>query len=105
MDPLVIVAKLQRIIQDNLQRVGDAMISGGVDNMEKYQYMLGQARTYQYMLQEISNLLKAKEQKDDRVDGFDLPKPEPYIGRYIDADIDGVKVSNPSYKKYYKDLV
>ena len=45
MDPLVIVAKLQRILQDNLQRVGDAMISGGVDNMEKYQYMLGQART------------------------------------------------------------
>ena len=64
MDPLVIVAKLQRIIQDNLQRVGDAMISGGVDNMEKYQYMLGQARTYQYMLQEISNLLKQKEQND-----------------------------------------
>ena len=28
-----------------------------------------------------------------------------YIGRYIDADIDGVKVSNPSYKKYYKGLV
>ena len=66
MDPLVIVAKLQKIIRDNLQRVGDAMISGGVDNMEKYQYMLGQARTYQYMLQEISNLLKAKEQKDEQ---------------------------------------
>ena len=64
MDPLVIVAKLQRIIQSNLQRVGDAMISGGVDNMEKYQYMLGQARTYQYMLHEISNLLEKKEQKD-----------------------------------------
>ena len=30
---------------------------------------------------------------------------EKYIGRYIDADIDGVKVSNPSYKKYYKELV
>ena len=65
MDPIVIVAKLQKIMRDNLQRVGDAMISGGIDNMEKYQYMLGQARTYQYMLQEISNLLKAKEQKDD----------------------------------------
>ena len=37
MDPLVIVAKLQKILQDNLQRVGDNMISGGVDNMEKYQ--------------------------------------------------------------------
>jgi hypothetical protein len=72
MDPLVIVAKLQRILKDNLQRIGDAMISGGVDNMEKYQYMLGQARTYQYMLQEISNLLKKKEQKEDEGNVIDL---------------------------------
>ena len=72
MDPLVIVAKLQRIIQDNLQRVGDAMISGGVDNMEKYQYMLGQARTYQYLLQEISNLLEEKEQKNERENVVDI---------------------------------
>jgi len=71
-DPLVIVAKLQKIIRDNLQRVGDAMISGSVDNMEKYQYMLGQARTYQYMLQEISNLLKKKEQKEDEGNVIDL---------------------------------
>ena len=66
MDPLVLVSKLQKIMQDNLQRVGDAMISGGVDNMEKYQYMLGQARTYQYVLQEISNLLEQKEQKNEQ---------------------------------------
>ena len=72
MDPLVIVAKLQRIIQQNLQRVGDAMISGGVDNMEKYQYMLGQARTYQYLLQEISNLLEEKEQKNERENVVDI---------------------------------
>ena len=77
MDPLVIVAKLQRIIQQNLQRVGDARISGGVDNMEKYQYMLGQARTYQYMLQEISNLLKQKEQKEDEGNVIDLGKGSP----------------------------
>ena len=72
MDPLVIVSKLQNLMRDNLQRVGDAMISGGVDNMEKYQYMLGQARTYQYMLQEISNLLKAKEQKDEQGNIIDI---------------------------------
>ena len=64
MDPLVIVAKLQTLIQNNLQRIGDLMISGGIDNMEKYQYMLGQIRTYQYMSQEISSLLEKKEQKD-----------------------------------------
>ena len=66
MDPLVIVSKIQKIMRDSLQRVGDAMISGGVDNMEKYQYMLGQARTYQYLLQEVSNLLEQKEQKDEQ---------------------------------------
>ena len=77
MDPLVIVAKLQKLIQANLQRIGDLMISGGVDNMEKYQYMLGQARTYQYMLQEISNLLKEKEQKDEQGNIIDIGKGSP----------------------------
>ena len=77
MDPLVIVAKLQKILQNNVQRIGDNMISGGVDNMEKYQYMLGQARTYQYMLQEISNLLKQKEQKDETGNVIDLGKQPP----------------------------
>ena len=66
MDPLVVVAKLQKVLQENLQRVGETMLNGGVDNMEKYNYMLGQARAYQYALQEISNLLKAKEQKDEK---------------------------------------
>ena len=74
MDPLVVVAKLQKILQENLQRIGDTMISGGVDNMEKYNYMLGQARTYQYVLQEISNLLKAKEQKDEQGNVIDIGK-------------------------------
>ena len=45
MDGLTIVSKMQKIMKDRLQAVGDTMITGGVDNMEKYQYMLGQART------------------------------------------------------------
>ena len=77
MDPLVVVAKIQKMMRDSLQRVGDAMISGGVDNMEKYQYMLGQARTYQYLLQEISNLLKQKEQKDEQGNVIDIGKQPP----------------------------
>ena len=77
MDPLAVVGRLQKILRDNLQRIGDTMISGGIDNMEKYQYMLGQARTYQYMLQEISNLLKSKEQKEDEGNVIDLGKGSP----------------------------
>ena len=71
-DGLTIVSKIQKTMRNNLQTVGDTMISGGVDNMEKYQYMLGQARTYQLMLQEISNLLDNKEQKDEQGTVIDL---------------------------------
>ena len=73
-DGLTIVSKMQKLMRDNLQKVGDILISGGVDNMEKYQYMLGQARTYQYMLQELSNLLDNKEQKNEKGTVIDLNK-------------------------------
>ena len=73
-DGLVIVSKLQKMMRDNLQSLGDTLISGGVDNMEKYQYMLGQARAYQYALQEISNLLKQKEQENDRGNVINIDK-------------------------------
>ena len=65
MDGLTIVSKIQKLMKDRLQSVGDTMITGGVDNMEKYQYMLGQIRTYQYLSQEISSLLNKKEQKEN----------------------------------------
>ena len=71
-DGLTIVSRIQKLVRDNLQEVGNILISGGVDNMEKYQYMLGQARTYQLMLQEISNLLDNKEQKDEKGTVIDL---------------------------------
>jgi len=59
------VEKIRRIIKLRHDDVVMAMIGGGVDNMEKYQYMLGQIRTYEYLLQEISSLLKQKEQNDE----------------------------------------
>ena len=68
MDELVIVYKIQKRIQSTLQQIGDVMISGGVDNYEKYKYLLGQAQAYQLILQEISNLLKDKEQPDEQPD-------------------------------------
>jgi len=78
MEDLVLVAKLQRIITQRHDDVVTAMASGAVDNMEKYQYMLGQIRTYQYMLQEISNLLNKKEQNEKDGTVIDIkPKGNP----------------------------
>ena len=64
-----IIEKLKRRIDATLQQIGDNMITGGVDSMEKYKYMLGQAQAYQIVIQEISNLQKEdeKEQTDGNV--------------------------------------
>ena len=64
MEDLVFIEKIRRIIKMRHDDVVAALVSGGVDNMEKYQYMLGQIRTYQYLSQEISTLLNKKEQND-----------------------------------------
>jgi len=64
-DDLILINKIQKRLKENLQAIGDAMLTGsGVDNHEKYKYLLGQAHAVQLTLQEISNLLKAKEQHD-----------------------------------------
>ena len=65
----VVIEKLKKRINATLQQIGDSMITGGVDSMEKYKYMLGQAAAYQIIIQEISNLQKEdeKEQNDGNV--------------------------------------
>ena len=60
----IIITKIQKLLKTSYQNIVDTLIAGGVDNMEKYKYMLGQAHAYQYISQEISNLLTKKEQKD-----------------------------------------
>ena len=74
MQDLELITKIQRQLRQLYQNVGDSMISGGVDNMEKYKYMLGQAHAYQYISQEISNLLNKKEQKDEQGTVIDIGK-------------------------------
>ena len=65
MDELDVTYKLKKRIDATLQQIGDAMMTGGVDNMEKYKYLLGQAQAYQIIKQEISNLLKEDKEHND----------------------------------------
>ena len=65
-EELVVISKLQKILKNEYQNIGESMMSGTVDNMEKYKYMLGQAHTCLTILQDISNLLNEKEQKDEK---------------------------------------
>ena len=63
-DELTIVTKIQRQLKESYQQIADVMIAGGVDNMEKYKYMMGQAHAYLKISQDISNLLNKKEQNE-----------------------------------------
>ena len=62
-EELVILSKIQKHLKQSYQDIADTMIGGGIDNMEKYKYMMGQAHAYLKISQEISNLLEPKEQK------------------------------------------
>jgi len=73
-EELTIIDKLKRRIDATLQQIGDSMMTGGVDSMEKYKYMLGQAHAYQIVIQEISNLLEPKEQKDEQGNVINIGK-------------------------------
>jgi len=59
------IHKLRKNVRESYQNIGENMIAGSIDNMEKYKYMLGQAHAYQKIDQEISNLLNPKEQKNE----------------------------------------
>jgi chitinase len=74
MDAVTFITRLQKFIKESYQNIGDSMISGAVDSMEKYKYMQGQANAYQTIIQEISNLLNEKERKDDKGNVIDLGK-------------------------------
>jgi len=65
MEEVDVASKLQRYMKTQLANLTTMITSGGVDNMEEYKYILGQIRTYEFLLQEISNLLNKKELKEN----------------------------------------
>ncbi|MDC3331511.1 hypothetical protein OAV30_00495 [Candidatus Pelagibacter sp.] len=69
---MTIVSKTQKLLKERLQNIGDSILAGGVDNMEKYKYLIGQAHAIQLTLQDISNLLKPKEQQDEQGNVIDI---------------------------------
>jgi len=66
MDDLVLIQKIQKLLKDNYNQVANVMVSGGVDSMEKYKYMLGQAQAYTFISGEISNLLNKGAKNEDK---------------------------------------
>ena len=72
MDDLQALQKIQKLLKADLESVSTVLISGGVDKMDNYKYLVGQAFTIKRTLQEISNLLQPKEQKNEQGTVIDI---------------------------------
>ena len=59
-----VITKLLRFINARTEALSVTVTSGGVDTMEKYQYIIGQINALEATRQELSNLLNDKEQNE-----------------------------------------
>ena len=64
-DPINVIYKLQRLLDEDINNNGQVLMGGGVDSMEKYNYILGKIHTLDQIKQELSNLLNPKEPEND----------------------------------------
>ena len=60
-----VITRILRFIDARVEALSISVTSGGVDNMEKYRYIIGQINGLEATRQELSNLLEDKEQKNE----------------------------------------
>ena len=59
-----VITRILRFIDTRVEALSISVTSGGVDNMEKYRYIIGQINGLEAVRQELSNLLEDKEQNE-----------------------------------------
>ena len=59
-----VINHLIKFINTRTQALSISVTSGGIDNMEKYRYIIGQINALEAVRQELSNLLEDKEQNE-----------------------------------------
>ena len=62
-----VIKRLLKFINTRTEALSITVTSGGVDNMEKYQYIIGQITALEATRQELSNLLEDKEKNEGTV--------------------------------------
>ena len=62
-----VINRLIKFINTRTQALSISVTSGGIDNMEKYRYIIGQINALEATRQELSNLLNDKEQNEGTV--------------------------------------
>ena len=63
-----VINRLLKYLSRRNEELSIAVTSGGIDNMEKYNYIIGQITALEATKQELSNLLNDKEQHGTVID-------------------------------------
>ena len=69
-DPVNVIYKLRRTMQEQIEALMSSLAAGGVDSREEYKYMIGKIHAIDLINQELSNLLEPKEPKKDDPDNI-----------------------------------
>ena len=69
-DPVNVIYKFKRTMQEQLDALVQTLANGGIDNMDEYKYITGKIHAIDLMNQELSNLLEPKEPKNDDPDNI-----------------------------------
>ena len=64
-DPVNVIYKFKRSMQEQLEGLVQTLANGGIDTMDEYKYIIGKIHAIDLMNQELSNLLEPKEPKND----------------------------------------
>ena len=64
-DPVNVIYKFKRVMQEQLDGLVQTLANGGIDNMDEYKYIIGKIHAIDIINQELSNLLEPKEPNND----------------------------------------
>ena len=64
-DPVNVIYKFKRTMQEQLDALVQTLANGGIDTMEEYKYIIGKIHAIDTINQELSNLLEPKEPDND----------------------------------------
>jgi protein subunit release factor A len=64
-DPINVIYKLRRSMQEQMDTLVQTLANGGIDRIDEYKYIIGKIHAVDSINQELSNLLEPKEPKDD----------------------------------------
>ena len=64
-DPVNVIYKFKRTMQEQLDGLVQTLANGGIDNMDEYKYIIGKIHAIDLMNQELYNLLEPKEPDND----------------------------------------